>query len=128
MQVQTILDQIDIGAMALPEFQRGYVWNREQVRGLMCPPNRKHPVGSLLVWGTKTENACVFIGCGYAATAAARLLFNGSISGQRFLRRFGCAYRCTSPSLQNHIHVSSISGIGGTKMTVPSLPRVSSTR
>jgi len=57
MQVQTILDQIDIGAMALPEFQRGYVWNREQVRGLMYSLYRKHPVGSLLVWVTKTDNA-----------------------------------------------------------------------
>jgi uncharacterized protein with ParB-like and HNH nuclease domain len=35
MKVSTILDSIDIGAMALPEFQRGYVWNRDQVRGLM---------------------------------------------------------------------------------------------
>jgi len=56
MQIQTILDQIDLGAMALPEFQRGYVWNREQVRGLMHSLYRKHPVGSLLVWVTQTEN------------------------------------------------------------------------
>ena len=57
MQIQTILDQIDLGAMALPEFQRGYVWNREQVRGLMYSLYRKHPVGSLLVWVSQTENA-----------------------------------------------------------------------
>ena len=35
MQIAAILDQIDLGSMALPEFQRGYVWNRDQVRGLM---------------------------------------------------------------------------------------------
>ena len=57
MQIQTILDQIDLGAMALPEFQRGYVWNREQVRGLIHSLYRKHPVGSLLVWVTQTETA-----------------------------------------------------------------------
>jgi hypothetical protein len=57
MKIQTILDQVDLGAMALPEFQRGYVWNRDQVRGLMHSLYRKHPVGSLLVWMTKTENA-----------------------------------------------------------------------
>lgn len=57
MQIQTILDQIDLGAMALPEFQRGYVWNRDQVRGLMHSLYHKHPVGSLLVWTTKTEYA-----------------------------------------------------------------------
>ena len=57
MRVQTILDQIDLGSMALPEFQRGYVWNRDQVRALMYSLYRKHPVGSLLVWVTKTETA-----------------------------------------------------------------------
>ena len=35
MRVSTILDHIDSGDMALPKFQRGYVWNRDQVRGLM---------------------------------------------------------------------------------------------
>lgn len=57
MKIGTILDQIDLGTMALPEFQRGYVWNRDQVRGLMDSLYRKHPVGGLLVWVTKTENA-----------------------------------------------------------------------
>ena len=32
MKIETILDQIDLGSMALPEFQRGYVWNLDQVR------------------------------------------------------------------------------------------------
>ena len=57
MKIQTVLDQIDLGSMALPEFQRGYVWNREQVRRLMHSLYRKHPVGSLLVWVTRTEEA-----------------------------------------------------------------------
>jgi hypothetical protein len=35
MRISTILDHIDRGYMALPEFQRGYVWNRDQVRGLL---------------------------------------------------------------------------------------------
>jgi len=35
MQVFNILEQIDLGAVALPEFQRGYVWNRDQVNGLL---------------------------------------------------------------------------------------------
>jgi len=57
MKIGTVLDQIDIGAIALPEFQRGYVWNRKQVRDFMESLYRKHPVGSLLVWVTNTENA-----------------------------------------------------------------------
>ena len=57
MKISTILDQIDLGAIALPEFQRGYVWNRNQVRGLMHSLYRRHPVGMLLVWVTATERA-----------------------------------------------------------------------
>ena len=56
MKITTILDQIDLGSMALPEFQRGYVWNRDQVRDLMQSLYRRYPVGSLLVWITRTEN------------------------------------------------------------------------
>ena len=57
MKISTILDYIDDGSMALPEFQRGYVWNRNQVRDLMNSLYHKYPVGSLLVWQTRTENA-----------------------------------------------------------------------
>ena len=35
MKISTFLDQIEIGQFALPEFQRGYVWDRDQVRGLV---------------------------------------------------------------------------------------------
>jgi len=55
MKVSTVLDHIDSGYMALPTFQRGYVWNRDQVRGLMDSLYHRHPVGSLLVWVTPAE-------------------------------------------------------------------------
>ncbi len=57
MKVSTILDQIDMGSIALPEFQRGYVWSGRQVRSFMTSLYKRHPVGSLLVWETFTENA-----------------------------------------------------------------------
>lgn len=50
MKISTILDHIDNGHMALPEFQPGYVWIRDQVRGLFDSLDRRHPVGDLLVW------------------------------------------------------------------------------
>ena len=59
MKINMILDQIDIGRLALPTFQRGFVWNRDQVRGLADSLYRRHPVGSLLVWVTTTEAAAV---------------------------------------------------------------------
>lgn len=57
MKIATILDQIDLGSVALPEFQRGYVWNRDQVRSLMQSLYRRYPIGSLLVWVTGSESA-----------------------------------------------------------------------
>ena len=57
MRIRTILDRIDLGSMALPESRRGYVRDRDQVRGLMQSLDRKHPVGRLLVWQTRTESA-----------------------------------------------------------------------
>ena len=50
--IQNLVAQIDRGDILLPEFQRGYVWNRDQVRGLMQSLYRKHPTGHLLIWRT----------------------------------------------------------------------------
>ncbi|MGP9791083.1 GmrSD restriction endonuclease domain-containing protein [Roseinatronobacter sp. NSM] len=57
MQISSILDYIDNGHMALPEFQRGYVWGREQVRGLFQSLYRGHPVRSLLFGATDASTA-----------------------------------------------------------------------
>lgn len=46
----SLLDQIDDETLLLPEFQRGYVWNRDQVRGLFRSLYLGYPVGSLLTW------------------------------------------------------------------------------
>ncbi|APU16133.1 GmrSD restriction endonuclease domain-containing protein [Actinoalloteichus fjordicus] len=70
-KLSTLLDQIDTGALLLPEFQRGYVWNRDQVRGLMLSLYRGYPVGGLLVWETEGEGTDVR---GSTAGGGARLL------------------------------------------------------
>lgn len=85
MKIDTILDQIDLGAMALPEFQRGYVWNRDQVRGLMDSLYRKHPVGGLLVWVTATDKA-KSRGSGALAPSSVKLLLDGQ---QRITSLYG---------------------------------------
>ena len=54
MKINDVLSQIDLGNYALPEFQRGYVWTRSDVRKLMYSLYRDYPVGSLLVWDTET--------------------------------------------------------------------------
>ena len=50
--IQDVLNQISRDEILLPEFQRGYVWNSDQVRGLMQSLYRRHPTGHLLIWRT----------------------------------------------------------------------------
>lgn len=57
VKIGSIIEQIDLGKMALPEFQRGYVWNTHQVRKLMTSLYRRHPVGGLLIWETNVDQA-----------------------------------------------------------------------
>lgn len=85
MKISTILDHIDSGHMALPEFQRGYVWNRDQVRGLFDSLYRRHPVGGLLVWATESKTA-EHRGDGQLAPGVVKLLLDGQ---QRMTSLYG---------------------------------------
>ena len=85
MKITTILDQIDLGSMALPEFQRGYVWNRDQVRELMQSLYHRYPVGSLLVWLTKTESLSIR-GDGPVPPSVVELILDGQ---QRITSLYG---------------------------------------
>jgi hypothetical protein len=85
MKISTILDHIDSAHMALPEFQRGYVWNRNQVRGLFDSLYRRHPVGGLLVWATESK-AAMHRGDGPLAAGVVKLLLDGQ---QRMTSLYG---------------------------------------
>jgi len=85
MKISTILDHIDSGHMALPEFQRGYVWNRDQVRGLFDSLYRRHPIGGLLVWATESKTA-THRGDGPLAAGVVKLLLDGQ---QRITSLYG---------------------------------------
>lgn len=85
MKISDILNYIDNGHMALPEFQRGYVWGRDQVRGLFGSLYRKHPVGGLLVWATQSEGA-VHRGEHELAPGVVKLLLDGQ---QRITSLYG---------------------------------------
>lgn len=85
MRISTILDHIDSGHMALPEFQRGYVWNRDQVRSLFDSLYRRHPIGGLLVWVTESQSA-EYRGDGQLAPGIVKLLLDGQ---QRITSLYG---------------------------------------
>ncbi len=55
MKLKEILAQIDEGILVLPQFQRGFVWKRKQVRNLMVSLYKDYPIGSMLVWKTKAD-------------------------------------------------------------------------
>lgn len=83
-KLSTILDQVDSGTVLLPEFQRGYVWNRDQVRGLMRSLYLGYPVGSLLLWESDTAGTSVRGGDGGAGVRL--LLLDGQ---QRITSLYG---------------------------------------
>lgn len=47
MKIIDVLSQIDAKQYALPEFQRGYVWNREQVKKLANSLYKGYPIGGI---------------------------------------------------------------------------------
>ncbi|MCL2128798.1 MAG: DUF262 domain-containing protein [Treponema sp.] len=85
MDIQTILSQIDLGSYALPEFQRGYVWNRDQVRKLMNSLYHGYPIGGLLVWVTPT-NEDITRGDGVLTPGSVNLILDGQ---QRITSLYG---------------------------------------
>lgn len=90
-RLSTLLDEIDSGVVLLPEFQRGYVWNRDQVRGLMRSLYRAYPVGGLLVWETSSEDITVR---GTAAGSGTRQLL---LDGQQRVTSLYGVIRGTPP-------------------------------
>jgi hypothetical protein len=75
VKVEQILNFIDSGDIALPEFQRGYVWNREQVRGLFTSLYRGYPVGGFMTWNTPADTAAARGGVSTDGTV--KLLLDG---------------------------------------------------
>ena len=67
--INEMLTSIENGEYLIPEFQRGYVWNAEQVKGFIKSLYQGYPSGSFLIWktekpseirGKKTENNLIY--------------------------------------------------------------------
>lgn len=52
-KISEILHSIDNGEYTIPEFQRGYVWNSNQVKSFFRSLYLGYPSGSFLIWKTK---------------------------------------------------------------------------
>jgi len=54
MKISELLHSIKIKDTVLPEFQRQYVWRKDQAKMLLSSLAKDYPVGALLFW--KTDN------------------------------------------------------------------------
>ncbi|RLI97242.1 MAG: hypothetical protein DRO96_01060 [Candidatus Aenigmatarchaeota archaeon] len=54
MQIDTLLRDVENKDLVLPEFQRDFVWNEDDVKKFMQSLYKNYPTGSLLIWKTKT--------------------------------------------------------------------------
>ena len=76
MKIGYILDSVDNGTIVLPEFQRGYVWSRDQVKGLMQSLYQRFPVGGLLIWNTQADTTDLR-GADVPGSTTVKLLLDG---------------------------------------------------
>src|SRR5215210_1570161 len=65
MKIRELTDSIEKFDLVMPEFQREYVWEREQAKQLLVSIYRNYPTGSLLFWKTDSppeiKNAAVAV-------------------------------------------------------------------
>ena len=52
MRVGQMIDDIKAKSLVLPEFQREYVWSKDQAKKLLESLTKEYPVGGLLFWKT----------------------------------------------------------------------------
>lgn len=53
IKINQLVTKIKDGEYVLPDFQRGFVWNRTKVKKLMNSLYNNYPTGTLLIWSTK---------------------------------------------------------------------------
>ncbi|GAJ23443.1 unnamed protein product, partial [marine sediment metagenome] len=53
-KIDRLINRIEEGDIKIPAFQRGFVWNQNQVLELLDSIYRDYPIGSILLW---TSNA-----------------------------------------------------------------------
>jgi hypothetical protein len=48
--LKNVLNKIELGEIKLPPFQRGFVWNQDQVISLLDSIYRNYPIGCIIIW------------------------------------------------------------------------------
>lgn len=53
IKIDRLVDRIREGDIKIPAFQRGFVWNQEQITELLDSIYRNYPIGSILLWSSQ---------------------------------------------------------------------------
>lgn len=77
LSICKILDRMDDGIYALPEFQRGYVWDRDKVKELFISLYNDFPCGTFLLWNTKKANKQLRVDNGRTEDSEVTLILDG---------------------------------------------------
>ncbi|MFI6579591.1 DUF262 domain-containing protein [Embleya sp. NPDC050493] len=77
ISVSRLVEDIELGEIALPELQRPFVWSPAQVRDLLDSMYKGFPVGSLLFWSTGAEQGARQIGADEKKRVARYLIVDG---------------------------------------------------
>jgi len=73
----SLLDQIELGSIGLPELQRPFVWKNAKVRELFDSMYKGYPVGYLLFWQNGSGEAVKTIGVGSHQKVPSLLIVDG---------------------------------------------------
>lgn len=53
LTIRKIINQISNGGIRIPSFQRGFVWEPEDVAFFLDSLYKGYPIGAILLWRTK---------------------------------------------------------------------------
>ena len=73
----TLLDQIELGSIGLPDIQRPFVWPNRKIRNLFDSMYRGYPVGYFLFWQTGADVGAQQVGAGRKQVAPQMLIVDG---------------------------------------------------
>jgi hypothetical protein len=55
LSIRRLMEQITIGQIRIPAFQRGFVWDMDRVAYFIDSLYKRYPFGSLLLWRTRNQ-------------------------------------------------------------------------
>jgi len=54
--IQSLMDEVNSGKYFLPSFQRQYVWDEDDIKGLVNSVISNHPIGTIILWKPSTTH------------------------------------------------------------------------